>query len=105
VLGVTELGRRFLAADLARAVELCPGLDDQFANHDITIDPPAGGDFQSLGLDAALELPADEDSTGLDVTLDATLFTDGNLGIRAHRALEATVDMQVVAQGKVADQL
>ena len=102
---MTELAWGLLATNLARAVELRPGFDHQFTDHDIAVDSPAGGDFQTLGLDATLELPADQDSAGLDLTLDTALLPDGNLGIGAYRALEMTINVQIVAQGKVADQL
>ena len=104
-LHMSQLARRLLAADLARAVELRPRLDHQLPDHDVAVDPSAGGNLQALGIDAAVELPADQDSAGLDFALDAALFPDGNLGIRTHCAFQAAVDMQVIAQGKVADQL
>jgi len=102
---VSQLAWRLLATYLARTIELRPGLDHQFADDDIAVDSPAGGDFQAFGFDAALELPADQDSTGTDLALYASLLPDGNLGVGTHRALQAAIDVQIVAQGKVADQL
>lgn len=102
---MTELARGFLLMTVAGAVEAGAGLDDQFPDGDFAVYTTSGGDFQSLGGNAALELAADENSFGGDFAADQSLLSDRDFPVGAHIAFETPVDMQAVAQGKVADQL
>lgn len=102
---MSQLAWWFLAADLARAVELCAGLDNEFAHDYIAVNAPTRGDFQPFGLDVALKVAADEYAACVNFAVDAALLADGYFGIGLHRAFDAAVNMQVVGQGKVADQL
>lgn len=102
---MAELARRFLLTTVAGAVEAGTGLDDQFTDSHFTVDSTTGGDFQAFGRNAALELAADENPFGGDFAVDQTLLSDRDFPVGANIAFEAPVDMQTVAQGKVADQL
>lgn len=102
---MAELARRFLLTTVAGAIEAGAGLDDQFSDGHFTVDSATGGDFQSLGRNAALELAADENPFGRDFAVDQALLSDRDFPVGANVAFETPVDMQAVAQGKVADQL
>jgi len=94
-----------LRLNSAVSVEARTGLDDQFADGHVAIDLPAGHDLQSLGLDAAVEAATDHHTLTGQFAFDATSFADSDLGCRLHATLERPVDMQVIAQGDVADKL
>lgn len=81
------------------------GLDDQLRDGHVAVDPAAGDDLEPLGVDPALEAPADEHLAGIEVALDPALFADRHLRFAVDGALELAVDVQVVAQGEVADKL
>jgi hypothetical protein len=98
-------GSRFLLTNPAIAVELPTGLDHQFADHDIALDSPAGNDLQPSGRNAALESAADVEALGFDFTFDPALLANGDFRLGADRALDMAVDVQVIAQGEVADKL
>lgn len=84
---------------------MCARFDHQFGDGKIPVDPAAADDFQPSGIDVALELAADDDVIGLQVAHDFSLLANRDLRLGANRALDATVDVQVIAQGKVADKL
>lgn len=90
---------------MAVAVEQGAGLDDQLGHRDIAADPAAGHDLQSPGVDIALEAAADHDVIGSQVAFDIPRLSDGDLRLGVNRPLDPAVDVQVVAQGKVADKL
>lgn len=102
---MAELARGFLLTTVAGAVEAGTGLYDQFANGDVAVDTAARGDFQALGGNAALELAADENPFGRDLAIGQALLPDRDFSFGADVAFEPSVDVQTVAQGKVADQL
>lgn len=102
---MADLARGFLFANLAAAIELGAGLDHQFADRDIAADLTAGGNFEALGVNGSLEAATDQDAFGRDFAVDGSLLADRDLRFAADGALEATVYVQAVAQGKVADQL
>lgn len=100
-----QLAWRLLAANLAGAVEAGAGLDYKLADQYRTADFAAGDDLQALGIDIAVEATADQHLGGLDFTFYLALLANGNLAFGFDRAFDTTIYMQVVAQGKVADQL
>lgn len=102
---MAELARGFLLTTVTGAIEAGTGLDDQFADGDVAVDTAAGGDLQPLGGNTALELAADENPFGRDLAIDQALLPDRDLSVGAYVAFEPSVDVQTVAQGKVADQL
>jgi len=91
------------ADDAAVAVEAGAGLDDQFGDGEVASDPAAGHDFKAFGADVALEAAADHDVSRLQFSLDAARLPDGDFRLGTNRALDSTVNVKVVAQGKVAD--
>lgn len=88
---------RFLLTNAAVAVELPTGLDHQFADHHIALDPAAGNDLQPSGRNTALETAADVEALGFDFTFDPALLTNGDFRFGADRALDMAVDVQVIA--------
>jgi len=102
---VWQLTGRLGVANAAGAIEAAARLDHQFAHRDVAGDPAAGENFQALGRNTALEAAADHDPLGLDFALDPPVLADHDLGAGTDRALDPAVDMQVVAQGEVADKL
>lgn len=89
----------------AVAVELPTGLDHQFVDHHITLDPAAGNDLQPSSRNTALETAADVEALGFDFTFDPALIANGDFSFGADCAFDMAVDVQVVAQGEVADKL
>lgn len=92
-------------ANLAVAVEQGARFDHQFGDGDIALDPAAGDDFQPSGIDIAFEAAADEDVLGLELTFEMAFLSDGHLRLGLNVSLDSAVDVQVVAQGEVADKL
>ena len=99
------LARGFSIANATVAVEKRARFDDQLGDADVAVDPTAADDFQPTGIDISGKSAADDDMVGLNVAFDMPLLPDGDLPLGANRPLDASVDVQVVAQGKVADKL
>ena len=99
------LARAFGVANTAVAVEQRARFDHQFGGADVAVDPTAADDFQPPGIDIARESAADNDVVGLKIAFDMPCLSDGDFRLGANRPLDASIDVQVVAQGKVADKL
>ena len=95
----------FGVANAAVAVEKRARFDHQLGDADVPVHPTAADDFQPSGFDVAREPAADDDVVGLNIAFDVPFLPDGDLRLGANRSLDASVDVQVVAQGKVADKL
>lgn len=97
--------RGLCLASVDVAVEQGARLDDQLGHREVAANPAAGHDFQSPGVDIAIEAAADHDVIGLQFSFDAAFLPDGHFRLGVDAAFDEAVDVQVVAQGKVADKL
>lgn len=92
-----KLARRFLAANLAGAIEAGAGLDYQLADQNRAADFTTGDDFQALGINIAVKATADQHLGSLDLTFYLALLANGNLAFGFDRAFDTTIYVQVVA--------
>ncbi len=79
------------------AVEQGAWLDDQLGCREVAANPATGHDFQSPGVDTALESAADHDVIGLQLSFDAAFLPDGYFRLGVDAAFDKAVDVQVVA--------
>ena len=92
-------------ANLAVAVEQRARLDHELGDGDVTIHTSARDDLETVCRHVALETTADHDAVRAQIALNPAAFADGHLRLGANRPLDFAVDVQVVAQGEVADKL
>ncbi len=92
-----DLAGRFLIADFAGAVEPGTRFNDQLADGDGSRYLAVGDNFQPLGVDRAVKLPADQNDAGGDFTFEPTFLADRYLAVGFDLALDLSVDMQTVA--------
>ncbi|GAB4119310.1 MAG: hypothetical protein Tsb0027_13520 [Wenzhouxiangellaceae bacterium] len=62
----------------------------------------AGDDFQPLTVDVAVHVTADNDVDGTNGAFKKAVLTDADVAFRTDITLDASVDVQVVAQGEAA---
>tara|TARA_R100000687_G_C6435325_1_gene157830 strand:- start:695 stop:985 length:291 start_codon:yes stop_codon:yes gene_type:complete len=83
--------------DVAAAVELAAGFDNQFGYADFAADLAGADNFQALGIDTAINAAANHNFVRTNFAVKFTANTNGDVVARIEFSGHAAVEVKIVA--------